>query len=152
MSEKPTTLDEAIAAAANLASEWREQAKLAVARGRGRDAEQFNARARELEREFGVQTRVVGIYLVDRLCGGPEEGGWFYDAGERFRDFEPIVCHGNDAAREAHAKCEAYIAEHRMNEGRHEPNSVLCDGWYASWAFAGDAAPDYFPAVRPHYE
>ena len=25
------------------------------------------------------------VYLIDRAYGGPEEGGWWYDTGERVR-------------------------------------------------------------------
>lgn len=30
----------------------------------------------------GTQQWFVGVYLVDRVYGGPEEGGWWFDAGE----------------------------------------------------------------------
>lgn len=98
-----------------------------------------------------MSKRVVAIYLVDRAYGGPEEGGWWYDCGERFSGFAPIVCEGRLAVRKALAKCRVFIRQHRMNEGRHEPNSVLCDGWYLPQSFGGEVAPHHFPQARPTY-
>lgn len=134
--------------AIDLAGQWRESASNASPER----AAVLQECAEALEREVGVLRRVVGIYLVDRAYGGPEEGGWYYDVGELYPGFEPIACCNNEEARAACVKCEAFIAEHRMNEGRHEPNSVLCDGWYAGWAFRGTTAPDHFPEAIPRYE
>jgi len=146
--EQAPTYGDAVDRVIDLADQWRETARHTG----GELADAILNCACALEREFGVLKRVVGIYMVDRAFGGHEEGGWYYDTGVLFKDFEPIICRGNEEARAAHAKCEAYIAEHKMNDGRHDPNSVLCEGWYASWAFSGDAAPDHFPAVKPRYE
>ncbi len=142
--------DEAIGRALELANEWREAA--ASTHGAGERASALLECARAVEREFGMLQRVVGIYMVDRAPGGPEEGGWFYDVGERYTAFDPIVCRGNAQCRTAHALAEKYIEDHRMNVGRHDPSSVLCEGWYASWAFDGSVAPEHFPATIPHYE
>jgi len=27
------------------------------------------------------------VYSVDRICGGPEEGGWWYDSGNPIRSY-----------------------------------------------------------------
>lgn len=99
-----------------------------------------------------MSERVVAIYLVDQAYGGPEEGGWWFDCGERYKGFEPIVCGDRDAQHAAFAKCQAFIEEHRMNEGRHEPSSVLCEGWYEPRSFAyRNGAPAFFPERRPTY-
>lgn len=139
----------AIEIVSQLAAQWRDQADVAPPER----AEALREKAYEMEREFGIATRTVALYEVDQGYGGPEEGGWWYDEGTRFTDFAPIVCHGPEETRAAHAKCLEYIAEHRMNEGRHEPSSVLCEGWYAPRSFPGDLAslPEHFPASRPRY-
>lgn len=147
--EQAPTYGDAVDRITDLADQWRETARHASG---GRAAAMLESCACDLEREFGVQQRVVAIYMVDRAYGGPEEGGWYYDCGTLFTGFEPIVCRGNAEARAACAKCDAFIAERRINEGRHEPNSVLCDGWYAAWSFSGTSAPDHFPDKRPRYE
>jgi hypothetical protein len=41
--------------------------------------------ANEWQNPDGTQQWFVGVYLVDRCYGGPEEGGWWYDAGELVR-------------------------------------------------------------------
>lgn len=148
---KAPTYGDAVDSAVDLANQWRETAT-AHANGDVARAAALVECARALEREFGVSQRVVGIYMVDRAPGGPEEGGWFYDVGERYTAFEPVVCRGNAECRAAHALAEKYIEDHRMNAGRHDPSSVLCEGWYASWAFDGSVAPEHFPATIPHYE
>jgi hypothetical protein len=34
------------------------------------------------QRSFGKKTKFVNVHLVDRACGGPEEGGWWYNYGD----------------------------------------------------------------------
>ncbi len=36
-------------------------------------------------REGGMMANTRTVYLIDRAYGGPEEGGWWYDTGERVR-------------------------------------------------------------------
>ena len=85
-------------------------------------------------------------YLSNRACGGPEEGGWWYDPG-RF-----VACHGAfgtvaeaTAARDAIAN---WLADRR--QGRYPPDSVLCAGWPVL-RIEPHAGAD-FPATRPRYE
>lgn len=64
-------------------------------------------------------------YLENRACGGPEEGGWYYDTGE-FTD-----CHG---AFETRSEAESVLAAlqpalEEDRQGRYPPSSVLCGGW-----------------------
>ena len=89
----------------------------------------------------------VNLYLTDRAYGGSEEGGWWFDTGEKVRSFAFFT------ERKA-KRCLGMvkrIAECRNKEdGRRNPNSVLCDGYYAAWIEDRPAAD--FPAQRPHYE
>ena len=88
----------------------------------------------------------VNEYLTNRACGGPEEGGWWYDTGQF------IECHGRFATRaEAEAEVEArkaWLADKR--DGQYTPSSVLCDGWTV--LLIEDCAGADYPAERPNYE
>lgn len=100
----------------------------------------------------------VAVYLEDRAYGGPEEGGWWYDCGQRIdsadehgeRNVPKIFTDEDEAsafAREVNA---------RLNEGvnrlrRSDVNSVLSEGRYCARVCDGYPEPHY-PAVTPHYE
>jgi hypothetical protein len=45
----------------------------------------------------GTQAYFVTVYEIDRCYGGPEEGGWWYDAGEPIRFY---VCRSHDEAQD----------------------------------------------------
>ncbi|HEU0198562.1 MAG TPA: hypothetical protein VFQ88_15290 [Nevskiaceae bacterium] len=96
----------------------------------------------------------MAIYETGRAPGGPEEGGWWFEYGHLYADFAPIAFDERNAADRAAAlaACNAYIKAHHLNEGRHELNSVLCEGWFQPRAFERDAMPDWYPAAQPHYE
>jgi hypothetical protein len=103
----------------------------------------------------------VAIYLVDRKYGGPEEGGWWYDAGKRVdSDLEGVP--GKSIDRLTGSYPESDVALYRMNElqklldntinvGRRDIGSVLSTGQYRAQIFEG-LAPERFPTTRPHYE
>lgn len=94
------------------------------------------------------QPFVVAVYLVDRAYGGPEEGGWWYDCGERVR----IMGVFKNEAR-ARDKCRRInrLLHATLNDGRRDINSVLSEGMYSAKIHRGDS-PKYWPAQRPHYE
>jgi len=113
---------------------------------------------------------LVGLYLVDKKFGGPEEGGWYYTAGELVTDKATLDSvgllmpeHGNlnstkDFASEEEA-CEFIAANvskvDKLNEGRPSINSVLSEGIYQfeiHEATADGNAPWFYPAYKPHYE
>lgn len=114
----------------------------------------------------------VAIYLVDKVYGGPEEGGWYYTGGERidhaldgvnpndlltvltgegtiYRDTEEASA----AEQEAYAYAETLQLrlDCTVNVGRREISSVLSEGRYSAIAHPGHP-PQHFPATRPHYE
>jgi hypothetical protein len=91
----------------------------------------------------------VAVYHVDRAYGGPEEGGWYYDCGERVKDRKVYTCHSREKAYELASKINASLNENE-NEGRPSIYSVLSEGQYRALTFEGDA-PDYFPAETPYY-
>jgi hypothetical protein len=109
----------------------------------------------------------VAVYLVDKIYGGPEEGGWWYEAGVRLnRPVDGLLVspfaenrwsetfHGPVAqatAESASAALQLHLDKH-ANNGRPETSSMLSIGRYQAIAFEGGAAPLIFPATKPHYE
>ena len=107
----------------------------------------------------------VGLYLVDRAFGGPEEGGWWYDCGELVSDATiyrdlirdmgevdgmPHYFLDEDAAYEHCARLNE-VCLGSLNEGRREISSVLSDGQYQFQVHEG-TLPLYYPQSKPHYE
>jgi len=93
----------------------------------------------------------VAIYMIDRQYGGPEEGGWYYDAGDPDIEFIKYL-RGFDDEEEANAYCfdlNARVCE-ELNKGRPSIGSVLSQGRYA--ARVCDGFPKHFPKHRPYYE
>lgn len=91
---------------------------------------------------------IVAVYMVDLAFGGHEEGGWYYQCGERIRQMR--MFRNEDSAYDYARKLNERL-ESTLNKGRREISSVLSDGRYAAQVHA-DSAPEYFPAQRPHYE
>jgi hypothetical protein len=109
---------------------------------------------------------VVAIYLVDRLYGGPEEGGWWYEAGVRLDASNlhiPVSPFPNRQWQEvftgplAEAIAEPSITalqahlDKTANVGRKPISSVLSTGRFQAMMFEG-AAPLIYPEKKPHYE
>ena len=99
----------------------------------------------------------VAVYLEYRAYGGPEEGGWYYDYGERVDDPEetgcvPAIFRGGDEAmaidccRQTNERLNATV-----NKGRREISSVLSTGRYVARVCEGYPEPG-FPKERPYYE
>jgi hypothetical protein len=121
-------------------------------------------------REFAEQAEAakpafytVAIYLVDLKYGGPEEGGWYYTAGER-QDTLVLDGHGWTGENAALPQIftdrnKAYDAAHELteklnasiNKGRRPISSVLSTGEYRAEVSDG-YPPAYFPETKPHYE
>lgn len=95
--------------------------------------------------------RTVALYETNRAYGGPEEGGWWYDVGERVPGTEAIVCHSVEEVAAATDRLATRVRVLGLNAGRHELTSVLCDGWIVPCSFAGANAVEHFPEERPIY-
>lgn len=100
----------------------------------------------------------VAVYKIDMAYGGPEEGGWWYQCGERVDTLEaadgtnvavPVVCATRDEAEVQRQRLEARMDE--FNKGRRPISSVLSEGVYDVRICDG-YAEQYFPATKPHYE
>lgn len=83
----------------------------------------------------------VGVYEVCRCYGGPEEGGWWYDAGtlierRRVRVFEDL-----DEAERYHSQLWDEVPE---DERRGEIRTYVC-GWTES------LPESHWPKAQPRY-
>ena len=96
----------------------------------------------------------VAVYETNRSYGGPEEGGWWYDVGEPTENPTlGILTRFFLNKKEAFAyrdSLEPIVEEANRSEGRRDPGSVLCDGYYA--VLLMDGYPRAYPEERPHYE
>jgi len=103
----------------------------------------------------------VAIYLVGLRYGGAEEGGWWYEAGNRVTEALAGInpndilteFRGDGSEKEAlsyrdtlQLSLDAYV-----NKGRRPLSSVLSDGLYRARVSAGQP-PEIFPEQRPQYE
>jgi hypothetical protein len=87
------------------------------------------------------------IYLVEKLYGGPEEGGWWYATGtliscRRLRSRSHVV-------RKHHAALK-WCKKMNKIENRIPEDQVNSDGYYRAWV--SDFKGANFPERRPHYE
>ena len=87
----------------------------------------------------------VNVYLVDRQCGGHEEGGWYYNT------YEPIESHGFFSRRKADLKKVELEAQARDDNSDRPPIwSVRSDGVYE--VHLEDHIAEYSPKYKPTYE
>jgi hypothetical protein len=86
----------------------------------------------------------VNVYRVQRCFGGPEEGGWWYDAGELVE----VWAFPNEAA--ARAKKDALEQGEYSNEGERPLSSVISRG---VWRLEVSETPGRdWPERIPRYE
>lgn len=99
----------------------------------------------DLDDVFPNEKWFVNVYEVSREWGGPEEGGWFYDAGRA------VQSHEVPADEEViGALVEKLRAEFPDAGNRFSAASARLDADY-SIAVETHRAADY-PTERPHYE
>lgn len=94
----------------------------------------------------------VAPFHVSREYGGPEEGGWWYDAGEPMAGPEfplPVVTKSIEEARAAEVGMQARLDELNKKHGNRPRYSVLSSGEYE--ARIVDGYPEPFPQERPAY-
>jgi len=105
-------------------------------------AESVNLEKANLPKVF-----IVAVFLVDRACGGPEEGGWYYDCGQLVRQIRTFK--NSELASAFRRRLNAKLAV-TLNKGRRPIDSVLSDGMYDAQV-CHDRVPDHYPAERPRY-
>jgi hypothetical protein len=110
------------------------------------------------DRTRTVNFFTVALYLENQAYGGPEEGGWWYDCGERvdcgcgipeIDNVLPAIFKREDLAIEFADKLRAYLDI--ANRGRRPIGSVLCEGIYTI-RVEDNYPPSSFPETTPHYE
>jgi predicted RNA-binding Zn-ribbon protein involved in translation (DUF1610 family) len=86
----------------------------------------------------------VAIYEISRAYGGPEEGGWYFDAGQRIDETVRTYRNTPEGREEAKKYLDSLLAlnfvSDRYSETRYH------------WDVSPEALPDdYFPRRRPVY-
>ncbi len=112
----------------------------------------------EPDTDQGTGLYWVAAYLIDLCHGGPEEGGWFYEAGTLVID--PVIYEtlGSapagfctiEAARIHASSMQAKLAV--INHGRPEISQSNSIGIYETRIMRAQIMPTHFPVTRPHYE
>ena len=94
---------------------------------------------------------IVATYDCDQMYGGPEEGGWWYEAGSLVRIHR--VYRNLDVAYQYCRRLNARLHSRAFgpNKGKPDFHSVLSEGQISAHIF-DDCAPRGFPEQRPHYE
>lgn len=94
----------------------------------------------------------VHKYSEQQCYGGPEEGGWWYDAGDPVPEWTPLVFTDEE---EAYAKCrELHLIEYeRRDTEKISYTSVLSyrDEFYV-YDISSSSEPKSYPERIPHYE
>lgn len=91
---------------------------------------------------------LVALYRLDRVYGGPEEGGWHYNSGELERIVRTFPTHA--AATSAALRINAWLE--RVQSHRSPISSVIYDQSRFGARVCRHTAPLRFPIERPHYE
>jgi len=86
----------------------------------------------------------INVYLVSRVYGGAEEGGWWYDAGH------PIASVGYFSREESEKAIEVWKETYRTMGNRIGRDSVIGGPGVEAYLERKYAEP--FPDKRPHYE
>jgi hypothetical protein len=90
---------------------------------------------------------ILAFYETDRAYGGPEEGGWWYDAGT----FVRVIGLFLDEAAAVRAQQRANRLLDRLQQHRTPVSSVTYTGGrYRALTFTG-LPPAHYPAERPSY-
>ncbi len=111
-----------------------------------------------LDEDQGFGLYWVAAFLIDLNYGGPEEGGWWYQAG--ILAIDPWVYETLGAGPTGFSAPEAADAHARLmrtnlanvNQGRPEISQTNSVGQYEIRVMRAQVMPTHFPGVRPHYE
>jgi len=92
---------------------------------------------------------IVAFYEIELVYGGPEEGGWWYERGDRVRILRRRPASEDEAARLAQ---RANRLLERLQRRLPPVSSVIYRGGRFAACVYEDAAPVHYPTQRPHYE
>ena len=82
---------------------------------------------------------VLGVYKTDRLFGGHEEGGWYYDAGQRVKEGKRLYTDKDKADRAAFSYNKRFGCTCNSIE-----YGISCRVYYRG-------TPEYYPQKTPYY-
>ena len=88
----------------------------------------------------------VNVYETDRIYGGPQEGGWYYDAGNPVK----VMPVPRDRAKRLLARVRERLELINRNDRRRPGSSVLSTGDYLE-AWVEDHPGREYPDERPTY-
>ena len=114
------------------------------------DAYIFDHWSRKVEHDaprqpwHGPKGRWLTVYHVQQAYGGPEEGGWWYNVGERLEHVDVRGRDLHDAVMELVAKYD------HMNDSR-GLYSVISTGVIRIEGATRYIGPKYTPETRPYY-
>jgi hypothetical protein len=97
------------------------------------------------------KTYVIAFYELDRVYGGSEEGGWWYNTGNLVRIFRVVK---NEEYADRLARRAQRLLDHCAKRGGYRSDLYsmgYSGGAYAAYVYE-DKAPPYWPEQTPHYE
>lgn len=93
----------------------------------------------------------IAIYERDRAYGGSEEGGWWYDTGERMRVLKRKFT-DEEHARAACRRVNGWLACMRPSWVRSSGSMAYDGGEYGARVYPVGESPEHYPQSRPYYE
>jgi hypothetical protein len=93
----------------------------------------------------GPQGRWLTVYHVQLAYGGPEEGGWWYDAGERL-EYVDVT------GRNFHNTAMQLVAKHADLDDPRGLHSVVSTGVITVIGPSRHPGSEHYPDSRPQYE
>ena len=92
--------------------------------------------------------RFLNVYAVTRHFGGPEEGGWWYNAGDPLASvpLEDEESESEENRKKLVAKYEKMFEDEKWGDIHHSTGGVD-----VQVRFEKEIA-QYWPQTRPHYE
>lgn len=93
---------------------------------------------------------VIGAYDLDRLSGGPEEGGWWFNTGQLIRTIS--IHRDEDKAQAECRRRNAIIKNLQAGDYRKDIYSAAYSGGAISFEVHTNTLPESFPAERPRFE
>lgn len=96
------------------------------------------------------ETHWVAVYEMDRAYGGSEEGGWWYDCGDRVERCKVRTYPSEAAARSAAQRINGWLERMRPEWVRSTGSVAYAGGVFRARVYRRPA-PAHFPTERPYY-
>lgn len=96
-----------------------------------------------------MNTYVLAFYESDRVYGGPEEGGWWYNTGDLVRVFK--IVKGTENQAWAKARRANDLLGHLQRHKRSTSSMAYSGGRHVVQVYE-NTAPSHYPTERPYYE